>query len=229
MKKKARAKGKRTSSRSKPTPRRKTREKSAPPSPRRRRVPSIVRNIEDTEKALQVVRERVKPGSIKLGKTRYVTPTRAGFRALDKTLLGVQKAQRRKGAAFHLNLTIRFRDTRGKFVKVQAQGVGVPRLKDIRPRKGETRASAFRTAVEQQVMSAVFRRISAETIGYKERRQEAGARPTKRSAAQVRKELQRIKRTRQATFKVEVVRDVTPSKPTRPVPSRVRHGGRRKG
>lgn len=227
MKKKARAKGKRTSSRSKPTPRRKTREKSAPPSPRRRRVPSIVRNIEDTEAALRVVRDRVKPGSIKLGTTRYLTPTRAGFRALDKSLLAVQRASKKKGAAFHLNLTIRFRDTRGRFVKVQAQGVGVPRLKDIRPRKGETRASAFRTAVEQQVMSAVFRRISAETVGYKQRVDVSG--PVKRrSAVQVKKELQRIKRTRQATFKVEVVRDVTARETPRPVPSRVRHRRRRK-
>jgi len=129
---------------------------------------SLARRVREVNAAVRTLgRERVRPGETVIGSTRRLTPTRRGFRALDDTLMAIQRSYGTKQAAlFTFDLSLRYRNARGQFVKPPTlRGVTFPRLQEVRRqrRRGESMASAFRRVVETQVKAATFR--AAQSAG----------------------------------------------------------------
>ncbi len=123
---------------------------------------NIAKRVREVDEAVRTLgRGRIKKGVTTLGATRRLTPTRAGFRALDKTLLAIQRSGRKgKRDLFTFDLSLHYRDSDGKLVKVPpARDLIMPRLQDVKRRrkKGESLAAAFRRLVEQEIKAAAFR------------------------------------------------------------------------
>jgi len=168
------------------------------------------------ERALATLRGKVKPGPIRVGQTRRITPTKAGFRALDRMVSEVTRAQRvrKRAAAFTVNLKIRLRGPDGRYVSLPPlEGIGLPLSAEVaaRRRKGESDAAAFKRLSEETLRRAVFRQADIMFGDYRQTR--AGR--TWESARlagdwkKARRALKRIKAQRDLTFQVELVRQVT--------------------
>jgi hypothetical protein len=161
--------------------------------------------------AVKELRGRVKPGPVMIGTTKRLTPTRAGFRALDPLLRELQRAtpeSERELYTFALN--VRYRGPDGRFVKKPIGEANVlPGAREVRRRrrKGESTPQAFRRIVESQVKGAVFRQVEREKSlsgGSDELRQ----RMRGKSAKQVAKMWSKFKAARSVTFKVTVQREI---------------------
>jgi len=181
------------------------------------------KRVRDVERSIRTLgRERVKAGPIVIGKTRRLTPTRQGFRALDKLLLEIQRAHGTEGAsAFTFDLQLRYRDKRGRFVNPpKVKGALLPRMADVRRRrkKGESMAGAFRRLVETEIKAATFRAAQdAPGIVDVGERYEKAMRlleiaresDSKRAWQRVRKVMRELKAARALTLQLSITKVMT--------------------
>lgn len=205
-----------------------------------RRVASSARqpSVADLERASRTLGEgRLRPGAIKVeGETRRLTPTRQGFRALDRRLTKV--AGLKKPRLFSYTLDIRFRGRDGRFKSVTQRGIGVPRLRDVkrmvryRDKSGREqligksalkRASKVKRAEvkrgkgkletpRQALQRTVERQVQTEISRVV--RIELGRYPSPQVTARrmgrerAAAELRKVKKRRQVTFKFQLAREV---------------------
>lgn len=162
--------------------------------------------------------DRVKPGPVRIGATRRLTPTRAGFRALDAFLLSVQRGSR-KGSRelYSYDLQIRHRGPNGKLVDLAPfTGNVFPLPSEVRSRrrKGETAAATYRRLVETAIKSAIFRQADEnrnifgntnEVIARLERAAKRRGRK-KPDAQRVREAFRAFRSKRSLTFKIAINR-----------------------
>jgi len=75
----------------------------------------------------------MKPGAIEVGRTGKLTPTRAGLRALGKTLSAVDKAQRvrKRSAVYSVQLSMRYRDPAGNWKRKTLSPAGLPQPRAV--------------------------------------------------------------------------------------------------
>lgn len=177
-------------------PRTKPRRAAKPPEPR------LSRRLQEVEGALELLGAKVKPSRHLVG-TRKVTPTKQGFAALRRTVKELSRelaklAKRGKLRTFTYDLTVSVK----REGPIKVVGVGVPRLRDIRPRKGETKAQAVRRVIEEQIRRQVFDTLAGQfkPTPYK-------ARLSKLHGAAARSYLRSVKRSRGAGFRVEFYRE----------------------
>lgn len=176
----------------------------------RERKSSLARAVTRKERAVREVGERnIKPGRLRIGTTRRLTPTGKGFRAFNEALLAVQRASKGRRVAFTVDLDVRFRKPDGTYAKVPLKSAGLPRLKDVRrvKRRGESDAHAFRRIVTDKVRGAVFRAVD-RTRSLKGGTDELLGELEGKSPKQVRAALRRFKESRSLTFKVRLNRAV---------------------
>lgn len=178
-----------------------------------RPAPKAAREVLARDRAVDELGKRVRPGKVRLGGTRRLTPTKAGFRALKRELLGVQRSVTKKGAkakAYAFQLSIRYRGPDGRFKKLERIEGTFPLKKSVRARrrKGESEAQAFERITEDRIKGAVFRAI--------DRNEGVAAYPdfVKRALAsgnreRITKAMRSFKKRRGVTFKVDIERHVT--------------------
>jgi hypothetical protein len=176
-----------------------------------RSLPKRVRDVDDAVRVLG--RERIKRGVTTLGATRRLTPTRAGFRALDKTLLAIQRTQRgkRKADLFTFDLQLRYRDSDGNIVTVPpAADLIMPRAADVKRRrkKGESMAAAFRRLVEQEIKAAAFRaaRDSPDIADVSDQYESLVTALQAGDSAEAKRLMREMRQARQLTFQITVKR-----------------------
>jgi hypothetical protein len=163
-----------------PGPSRSKRRKTTPPAKRGRVAGGdLPARIIATEKAVGTLGRKVKRGPIIVGKTRWITPTGSGWRALNRTLATVGKATRgkvtKKPGAYTFVLSFRFRGADGKMksATLPASGFPVPKAVDSwrrkypRGQKGKAKrkfsqAQAFRDLSTAQMIAAINRKIDSE-------------------------------------------------------------------
>lgn len=181
-------------------------QRSKAPASKRSRVTEarrdpMSRKIRDVERAISIVKPK-RGTSVKVGETRLITPTKAGKRALARSLAGA-KVPKGKKALFTADIVVRYRDPKtGKFTTREMGGVVLPRDKDIRRRKGETIAQARKRVMEARIMGAVMTlkdQVYGEYSDQRKRRLR-GSNP--------RGELKRIKKQRAVRFRVKLRREV---------------------
>lgn len=210
---------------------------------KRVRPVSLPRQVARKEAALRELPARsVRSGKIRLGTTGRLTPTRAGFKALDSTLLSIQReAKKSTRALWTLDLNIRFRGPDGRFMSRKLTGAGLPRPQDVKRQRGriekkrgrafKSDAEAYRHMVETSVKAAVFRSvdqvksIDGDTDSLMEQLEG-------KDYAEVRRAMRDFKKRRSLTFKVTLNRVVTRkaggrAKTKAKVRGRVRQRGRR--
>jgi len=169
---------------------------------------SISRRISETEKAIKTLGEKnVRRGSHVLGETRKVTPTKRGFGTVRKALKSVAKVSK-AGRTFTYDIEGEYRGADGKLHKFKREQIGVPRMRDIRRRRGESKEEALTRTVEDRIRLDTFKILQAQLGGYQVARAGTvvGGRTIsrKQAAAQLRK----IKRSRQVKIKVRFRREV---------------------
>jgi hypothetical protein len=104
-----------------------------------------------------------------------------------------------------MDIAVSFVGKDGKRKRTKLEGVGVPRSRDVRPRKGESKTKAFQRTVETIVRRAVFGAVNAELgqlSGQVARK--VTKRMTKKSAQRL---LNRAKKERAAKFSVKLFRE----------------------
>jgi len=167
---------------------------------------ATVRAVRAAEKVLGA--ENVKK-KIRVGKTRQLTPTRQGFRALDGVLKEVQRGRRKKEReAFTFRLSLRYRGPDGRFRKRDiATEAGFPRLKDVRRRrrKGESEAAAFRRIAELEIKKAIFRAVDNQK-DVRGNSDQLRSRMKGASVQTARRAMRKFKEARGLTFSVEINR-----------------------
>lgn len=183
------------------------------PAKRTAPVSKASRTMRARDEAVEQLGRKVRPGKVKLGSTRQLTPTKAGFRALKREIESVQRTITRRGAkprAYSFQLSIRYRGADGRFKKLErVEGVfPLKRSLSKRKKKGESAARAFERITETRIKAAVFRAIDrAEGIvGYTpavERALASGDRD------RITRAMRAFKKRRGVTFKVDVERHVT--------------------
>lgn len=173
----------------------------------RRRGPSIVRRLKDTERAIKTLGEKnVRRGSHVLGETRQLTPTKQGFKAVKGVIREVNKASRvGKRRTFTYDLEGSFRGADGKLHKFKRGQVGIPRLRDVKRKKGETQAAALSRVVEERIRRELMGILRDKLGGYVLAEKFKGR---KISPKKAREQLERLKRTREVKFKVRFRREV---------------------
>lgn len=95
-----------------------------------RRVSKATSRVKATERAVKTLGEgRLKPGSIKVSSSNYVTPTRRGFgsRSVSRTIKQIAST---KAVTYSYSVKVRFRGKDGRIRAEKIEGLGVPRLKD---------------------------------------------------------------------------------------------------
>jgi hypothetical protein len=184
-----------------------TRKRAAP-------VSRSARELARRDAAVEELGPRVKPGKVKLGGTRRLTPTKAGFRALRREVKSVRQAITRKGAkprAYGFQLSIRYRGADGRFKKLEKVEGTFPLKRSLskRKKKGESDARVFERVTEDRIKAAVFRAIDrAEGIqGYTPAVLRALASGNRE---RITRAMQAFKKRRGVTFKVDIERHVTP-------------------
>jgi hypothetical protein len=181
------------------------------PAPRRSqgtkrggRSPSITRKIRDTERAIDTIgAHRVKRGSNFLGKTRSLTPTKSGFRAVGRVLKEINKASKLgKKRTFTYDIAGSYIGPDGKRLAFKMQGVGIPRTKDVRPKKGETREEAVNRVVQGRITREIHGHLLKGT--YKDYGIKFGPKMTHE---EIRETLSRFKKSRDVHFTVAFNRE----------------------
>lgn len=133
----------------------------------------LSRAVAEKEAALKALGKDVVARRVRVGETRWLTPTRAGFGAIDDTVRAMQRAS--KGAkglakpAWSYDLKVRWKNLRGKFEYARFHGVGFPALEDVRAarrkiekrrgRKFRSEDELFREVTVNSVIAATFRQI----------------------------------------------------------------------
>ena len=174
----------------------------------------VARTIAQRDDALDELETKVRPGKVKLGSTRRLTPTKAGFRALKKELASVARAvsrKKRSPRAYTFQLSIRYRGADGRFKKLDNIDGSFPLKASInkrRRKKGESIEQAFERVSENKIKAAVFRAIDrAEGVATYtptvERALASGDRE------RIGRAMRAFKKRRGVTFKVTVDRHVT--------------------
>lgn len=180
--------------------------------PAPRRIPSLAKRVREVGAAVDTVGpENVKAGAILLGSTRRLTPTRAGFRALDSFLLELQRRSRRdERELYRFELDFRYRGPDGKMVSVETRGRAiVPTLDMVKQHKkpGESIPQAWRRMLEHDIRRAIFREIdSVEHLGGAGRSEAIRRDMEKKSKKQVAAALRKFKKDRSFTFSVTMYR-----------------------
>lgn len=178
------------------------------PQKRRSARPSISKRILDTERAISTLGESaVKRGSITLGQTRRITPTRQGMKAIGRALKAVNKVNRvGKERVFTYDLEGTYRGSDGKLHKFSRRQVGIPRLRDIKPKKGESKTAALNRVVQDRIRREIMGILKDRLGGYTGQEAFKGGRAiSKREAAEA---LRKFKRTREVKIKIRFRREV---------------------
>jgi hypothetical protein len=148
----------------------------------------------------------VRRGPIELGVTRWLTPTRQGFRALDSFLLERQRGSRKRDReAFTFEIETRARGPSGKIERLPVVRGGFPRLQEARRRKkrGETEAAAVRRITETEIKKAIFRAADASK-DVRGNSDELKRRIHGKSASAVKAAVRKFKSDRALSFRVRV-------------------------
>lgn len=186
--------------RSKGTPRRKRARVTGSPRPRRS---SLSKSIKATERAIARIGEsRIKRGPIVLGKTREISPSKRGLGVVSKALDSAVRSKEGKARIFSYDIEGSYIGTDGKKKKFKREGIGVPRPKDIRKRKGESKEQAFRRTVEERIRREVFNLLADKTYLSKTGK---GQKISKQEAL---RRLNSYKKSRGAKFKVTFRREI---------------------
>jgi hypothetical protein len=141
-----------------------------------------------------------------LGATNRVTPTKAGLRSIRKVLNSINRVNRvGKQRIFTYDMHGTYRGPDGKIHKFTRTQVGIPRLKDIRPKKGETKLEAMNRIVTD--------RIRREVMGILRDKLKGGSPPGKFKGRKISKAkaieaLKRFKKDRQVKIKITFRREV---------------------
>ena len=188
--------------------------------PRRSNLPGKIR---DTEKSVAQLGEKQVARKLRIGSSRWLTPTKAGWKALDDVLLELQKHSRKgKRAAWTFDLKVRYRGPDGKMVDPRTlAGAGFPRMRDVRAmrrsverrrkKKFRSDAEAFRYMGTTNVIAAVNRQIEG-TKTLQGGTDELLASLEGKSSREVRRAWREFKSTRSLSFKLTVHRIVTPKR-----------------
>lgn len=186
-----------------------------------KKAPKIARDIVARDAAVDDLAKRVRPGKVSLGRTRKLTPTKAGFRALRRELAGARKVVTKRGAkpkAYTFQLSIRYRGPDGRFKKLdRVEGVfPLKRSLTARKKRGESVEAAFERVTEQRIKAAVFRAIDrAEGVAqYPEHVRRALASGDRE---RITRAMRAFKKRRGVSFQVEIERHVTPGEAGRHV------------
>jgi len=179
--------------------------KGSPQKRRSARGPSISRRVDEIERAVDTLGRSKRFGSIPLGKTNWVTPTKSGLRAIRSVLDSINKVNRvGKSRIFTYDLEIRYIGPDGKRRKAVRGQVGIPRLRDIRPKLGESKVSAMNRIVldriRREVMGILRERLKGESAPGKFQ----GRKISKHKAAAA---LRRFKRTRGVSVRLTFRRE----------------------
>jgi hypothetical protein len=171
------------------------------------------KTILERDRAIDRLGRAVRPGKVKLGSTRNLTPTKAGFRALKREVSQVRRAIARKGAkpkAYSFQLSIKYRGADGRFKKLDKIEGTFPlgRAVRVRKKKGESDAKAFERITDARIKAAVFRAVDkAEGVAVYtpavERALASGDRE------RITRAMRAFKKRRGVSFKVTVERHVT--------------------
>lgn len=163
------------------------------------------------ERAARVIRRAggTVKGPLRTSRSRYVTPTKRGFRSVKPTVS--RGLEGRTPALKTIKVTVRLRDPKtGKFKQAgKTRVISAPRLKDVaRKYRGKNARRALRTEMNKRIRETVFAVAHDEFEGTDiEDRYDAlfeGVRSGKMSSKRARKELEKLKKLRHVKFKVEV-------------------------
>lgn len=201
--------------------------RKAAPKKRRRARPPIGRRIREVERGIDSLgREHVKRGSIILGQTRWLTPTRQGFAAVSRVLHAIiEETDMRDPQTFTYDLEITFRGPNGNPEHVTRSGVGIPRLRDLKQLAGEDLAAALERIVEQRIRLEIHGVLRARLGGYSLAGKTKGKKLTKKQAIE---ELRRLKRTRDVRFRLTFKREVVEAKARKTARKKKRPATRKK-
>jgi hypothetical protein len=159
------------------------------------------------KKKRAAARELGVTGDFLIGKTAWLTPTSAGFRALDSFLLERQRSsKKRERDAFSFEIELRYRGPDGKIEPRRVISGGFPRLTEARRRRkrGESEAAAFRRLTELSIKKAIFRAVEGERDirgNSDSMKRSIKGKSTKAARAAIR----RFKSERALTFRVGVI------------------------
>lgn len=195
--------------------------------------------VSEVERAVKVIgEERIKPGPVKVaesravplrdergrfkrragrvGGTRRLTPTKAGFRAFHDVATEISRTQRmrKRPAIYTATLKIRLRGPDGRFQNIPPlEGIGLPLPSQVQAGRqpGETEAETFSRLIDQNIRAAVFRQVDLLLGDYREtkagkRWERARMRGDWKAA---RSALARIKAERSVTYRVDFNRQLT--------------------
>ena len=128
----------------------------------RRTVPPRPSTVEERNRAIDTLgEETLRPGvRVDLGKTPRLTPTKNGFRALERYILALQRSDRRGDRALYgYDIRLRFRLPDGTFFEPDPISgvVRAPSETDTFRKKGESSAHAWRYALRSDIQKALFR------------------------------------------------------------------------
>jgi len=168
--------------------------------------------VRATERGIKVVGERtLKPGPVRVARSRLVTPTTrgAGSKSVRRTLKRITDVPASPFYTYSVEVRFRGRNRKRRVVKVQ--GIGVPRLKDAaRQRRRSKKTGKMETAkqaLRRIVMANINRQVHA-TIREEWGKYDLGDTTTPMGRKKARAQLARIKRRQQATFRIEFQRIV---------------------
>lgn len=100
-------------------------------------------------------------GRMEVGETRWLTPTKQGFNAVDRMVEGISKSRRLKGGRYGVtlysfDLFITFTGKDGKPVNKTTLDVGVPIIERIAKRKGLTKLEVLQQMIRETVRTTVY-------------------------------------------------------------------------
>lgn len=173
-------------------------------STRKRPGSALRKRASNVEQAFQTLgTARVRRGRTFLGGTRWLTPTKRGMAALVRALADIDAA--RAGKTFSYDLNIQFNGPDGHRRAVSLSGLGVPRAKDVKRRKGESARAAFSRTVLELVRHQVFGTVNVQLGGSS--RLGLPFEGKKMNKVQAFKALNKAKRSRAIRFRVSFYRE----------------------
>lgn len=184
----------------------KKRGRSPSSSGKRPRFP-ISRKIEAHSRAVSTIgREKLKPGTYRVGKTRFITPTKRGMAVVRE----IEKTVRRVKDPGTITYSLEVKGPDGQTIRVQPRANIIPRSKrelrlKQRHEEGELSGAEYtRQLLDERVRADVFRsRVPMSDAQYQKY-----VSLRRSSAARARAFLQAVIRKTGVTFRVEVFREV---------------------
>lgn len=146
---------------------------------------------------------------MRLARTPRLTPTKNGFRALERYILELQRSDRLGDRALYTyELSFRFRLPDGSFVEADpiAGVVRSPSETDTFRKVGESSAHAWRYALRSDIQKAMFRIM--DDNGFTRDSESVRKQLSNMTREEVRDAFRRIKRQHSFTFKVTIYRAI---------------------